>query len=219
MQPLPGLHKFLMNASTWPQRNRQRKQISISSYCESVIRIFEEDSGSFNPSIHIWKQLLSLSLYAARAESNKNWPLAHRCCQAIFSHSNSSQGNIDNKLLQTGIDVAEKMRDPGMTADIICNTNLSPSVHTFDNESSEGSIHQSIPLNSYTKAIKFCVDCGKPSQAERILSHAQESGRSIPSEVLSNIYTLVLKGYARNGDAEKSLHVFDEMKAGEMQMR
>ena len=229
-----GLDNFLTNAVNWPRRNREGKKNAIGSYCESIIDILEEQNGNFNPSFNAWSKLLTLSVYAARVESNSNWPLVHRCCQALIRNNHMTQDKMGDRLLQIGLDVAERMRDPQMSTDLICNTEVTqygqfdssePAIcdEKFDWHPSDvdisGSVanHSRISPNSYMKAIKLCIDCGKPSLGDRILSHCLQA--ELPAKSLGDMHTLVLTGYARNGDVEKAEHLFNQMKTTGLQLR
>lgn len=218
-QDWPGLHKFLMSAGSWPQKNRQREKIAISSYCKFYIKILEEQSGPFVPSFYVWRKLLDFSLYAAKVESATNWSLVHRCCKALLSHQKISQIKTDDKFLQVGLDVAEKMRDPQMAADVICSTSMSQGFNAYGDAVDESGSHQKIPPSIYMKAVQLCVDCGMPSLGDRILSHSSQNNPNIPAKFLSDMHTLVLTGYARNGDAEKTGHIFNQMKMAQLRLR
>lgn len=159
-----------------------------------------------------------LSMYATRVESAENWTLVHRCCQALISHRAMSKDRLDDKLLQIGLDVAEKVKDPKMAAEFI--SYLSES--TFPNfTSEEGStapaLHNNVSPNTYLRAIKLSVDCGMPSIGDKILTQCSKA--DLPSKSLGDMYTLVLTGYARNGDVEKAQHLFGQMRTAQLNVR
>jgi len=203
-----------MNATSWPKRSREGRKLAISSYCENVIRILENSGeGQFTPGLHVWKKILTLSMYTAKVESDSNWSLVHRCCRALISHRDMSEENIDDGLLSIGLDAAQKVKDPKLAADLICSTRAG-SILQYDemnaggNPSSKSFVSRVSP-NTYFKAIKLCVDNEMPCEGNRILTHCLKN--DLPSKVLGDMHTLVLTGYARNGDVEKAKALFDEM--------
>lgn len=213
----PGLHKFLMNATVWPRRNREGKQIAIASYCENVICILEDKTEKqFVPSLHVWKKLLTLSMHAAKAESDTNWLLVHKCCRALISHREMSEDNLDERLLSVGLDAAEKMKDPQLAADLICRTRAEPIFkHDLDElDYEENPTANRTPLrvspSTYVRAIKLCIRNGMPSEGDRILAHCLKN--DLPSKALGDMHTLVLTGYARTGDVGKAKHLFQQLR-------
>lgn len=208
-----------MNATIWPKRSREGHKLAISSYCENIIRILE-DSGErqFIPSLHVWKKILALAMYTAKVESDTNWSLVHRCCRALISHRDMSEENIDDRLLSIGLDAAQKVKDPKLAADLICSTRAG-SIFQYDeidaggNPSSKSSMSRVSP-STYFKAIKLCVDNKKPCEGNRILIHCLKN--DLPSKVLGDMHTLVLTGYARNGDVKQAKALFDGMQMAQI---
>jgi len=220
------LEDFLLQAVSWPRNNREGKKIAVSSYCEAIVDILEKQDGFKTPSYRVWRRLLTFAVYTAR-ESPDNWKLVQRCCQALISHRDWSSNSIDDRLLDIGLEVAERTRDPQIAAEMISNTEIShyDIMEEIDNDSlvfhpveeKTGNDRKfRISPSSYIKAINLCIECGKPSLGDKILAHGCKS--DLPSSALSDMHTLVLTGYARGGDSEKASHVFEQMRLSNLKM-
>jgi hypothetical protein len=65
--------------------------------------------------------------------------------------------------------------------------------------------------SAYKKAIKLCIDNRSPCQAERILRHCHQT--NMPYKIVSDMYELVLYGYALNGDTKNVERLFNSIGA------
>ncbi len=222
-----------MSAVNWPRRSRQGRKLSVESYCEAMVNVLggEDRTSSYSPSFHVWRKMLNFALYTAN-ESPAKWELAQKCCHALVNHPEMHEERMDDGLLKAGLEVADRMRDPVIATEIICKTGTNTHTHLdtndlFSNESVfewhpvEDSLEETkltkISPSSYMKAIKLCIECGQPSLADKILSHSSRTG--LPKTILSDMHSLVLTGYAKNGDSEKASHIFDQMKMTGLNMR
>jgi len=203
---LDELNSFLISAISWPLKNRQGKRVSTFSYYSELVDILmnRQSSGHFfRP--QIWNKLLNTTFRLSKSETESYWHLAQMCCYAL----------LENKQIQVnlelGLEISLNMNDP----DIICRlidkveadpwTSNSETFRTHD----EKPEFLKVPINTYMKAIKLCIETNKPSLADQILSHATRS--KVPSALLTNLYTLVMTGYVQNGDYQKAEHMFHQM--------
>jgi len=81
--------------------------------------------------------------------------------------------------------------------------------------------HRRLPPSLYLNAIRLCIGCRENDLAYRILARCSSStgeeegsGSSKFAEpIVSELYTVIMAGYAKVGDLERTERMFDEMKA------
>lgn len=204
-----ALHTFLMSAISWPLKNRQGKRVITISYYSELVDILTDRQSSghfFRP--QIWSKLLTTTFRLSNSETHSYWHLAEKCIYALLENR---QVQVNPRFLDLGLEISLKMKNP----DIICRLIDKIEIDPRTNDSELLQTHQvksqflKVPINTYMKAIKLCIETNKPSFADKILSHATRS--KVPSAILSNLYTLVMTGYVQNGDNEKAEHMFHQM--------
>ncbi len=125
---------------------------------------------------------------------------------------------MDATIVKIGLQVAELTKDAKLAADIICCVDVnkkrlgsSDEFSQIDDYENPTSYQSSIPPLTYAKMIKMCIEAGCINSADRILRHSMRS-ISPSNKVLSNLYSLVLSGYAQSGDLQSTEKMFNEMK-------
>ncbi len=206
-----GVNSFLKSAIRWPRKNREGRNIATSSYYESLVEIFESND-HFQINVKLWKMLLSATVNVAKFESFENWALVHRCFRAILDHEGMSTYKLDAPTVKVGLQVAELTNDTKLAADIICSVDVSEQESCSSNpflSSEKASIK--IPLSTYTNTITICINNGDMDAASTILRHL--GSNNISKGNLGILYSLVLNGYAKQGNILQTQHILDEMEA------
>ena len=217
-----GVNFLLNSAVDWPRSNREGRKIATSRYYESLLEVLDKID-NFDINFNLWKRFLSATVKVARFESFESWALVHRCCRALLDHNEMNESRMNTNLVKVGLQVAELTKDPQLAADIICNIGINRlededgTINAGDKvgegyEDSNSARHSfpRIPLSTYMKTINVCIEAGHNNSADRILRHCMQN--KIPSNTLSNMYSLVLNGYAQRGDLQSTEKLFGEMK-------
>lgn len=214
---IKSFNSILFSAINWPRNNREGRKIVTSSYYESIIDFLDKCDDS-QVSFYIWKKLLSVTVNVAKFESFESWALVHRCCRALLNHNEMNEVRMDATILRIGLQVAEITKDPKLAGEVVRAVGINEKAQKNDDEFDQSQNYEmphqpsfpNIPPSTYAEMIKMCIEAGCNKSADGILRH---SIRCIdPSNnMLGNLYSLVMNGYAQSGDLQNTEKMLDEM--------